>query len=97
MLQWIGIDDEASIPNALASREMADALSGTGAEEIEFATGPSGALGSESEVMRLVPGTYRVRAAYLKIPAVMIVVRQFRLDQSARKSQGSASATASRG
>ena len=88
LVQWIGVDDEASIRAVLSGAEIANVLADPRAEEVEFSTGPSGVLrlfdSSESgsklrddcETLRLVPGSYRVRAGYFKSKSLMVVVRQ---------------------
>jgi hypothetical protein len=88
LVQWIGVDDEASIGGVLRGAEVANVLKDTSAEEVEFPTGASGVLrlfdsaefGNElrgdCETLRLVPGSYRVRAGYFESPSLMIVVRQ---------------------
>ena len=86
LVQWIGVDDEASIRVALEGAELA--FKSPSAEQVEFSTGPSGVLrlfdsseaGSklrgDCETLRLVPGSYRVRAGYFKSKSLMVVVRQ---------------------
>ena len=88
LVQWIGVDDEASIRAVLSGAEIANVLADPRAEEVEFSTGASGVLrlfdsaefGSklrgDCETLRLVPGSYRVRAGYYKSNSLMIVVRQ---------------------
>ena len=88
MLQWLGVDDESLIEAILQSDETANLLNMPDAEELNFTTGSSGKLrlidASEAgnnlrdatEVLALRPGNYRIRAAYVNKPNVMIVVRQ---------------------
>ena len=88
LLQWLGVDDESLIEAILQSDETANLLNMPDAEELNFTTGSSGKLrlidASEAgnnlrdatEVLALRPGNYRIRAAYVNKPNVMIVVRQ---------------------
>ena len=88
LVQWIGVDDEASIRAVLSGAEIANVLADPRAEEVEFSTGASGVLrlfdsvefGSklrgDCEMLRLVPGSYRVRAGYFESNSLMIVIRQ---------------------
>lgn len=88
LVQWLGVDDEASIGKVLGGQEIANALASPSVDEVGFPTGPSGALRlfdssesgnnlqSESELLRLLPGTYRVRAAHFESNSLMIVVRK---------------------
>jgi hypothetical protein len=88
LVQWIGINDEANIADALGSRELANVLDNAAAEQIVFSTPSSGVLRlfdaadrgdmlHSSEVLRLAPGDYCVQAGYLETPGLMIVVRRF--------------------
>ena len=89
LVQWIAANDEASIGDALGSRALANVLDDPAAEQIAFSTSSSGVLrlfdSSEqgdmlqgaSEVVRLVPGDYCVRAGYLEARSLAIVVRRF--------------------
>lgn len=88
LVQWIGVNDEAHIDIVLRSQELAHVLDGPDAEEADFSTGPSGLLrlfdASERgdrlqepfDIVRLLPGRYRVRAGYFETPSLMIVVRR---------------------
>ena len=88
LVQWIGVDDEASIADVLAGKELENVLDGPSSEEIEFSTSSSGVLRlfdsaergdrleGGSETIRLLPGRYRVRAGYFETRSIMIVVRR---------------------
>jgi hypothetical protein len=86
LVQWIGVDDEASIADVLAGKEVANVLDGPSAEEVEFSTSPSGVLRLfdsaergdklKSEIVRLLPGRYRMRAGYFETRSIKIVVRR---------------------
>ena len=87
-IQWIGVDDEAPIEIALRGEETTQLLNMPNAEELQFRLGMSGQmrlldssefgdnLRNDTEVPTLRPGSYRMRAAYLNSPKLMIVVRQ---------------------
>jgi hypothetical protein len=88
LVQWLGVNDEASIADVLAGKEVANVLDGPSAEEVEFSTSASGVLRlfdsaergdklkSASEIVRLLPGRYRVRAGYFETRSIKIVVRR---------------------
>jgi hypothetical protein len=90
LVQWLGVDDETSLHVTLRAREVANVLESPNAEEVEFRTGPSGllrlfdsaesggTLEGDSEMLRLLPGSYRVRAGYFKSESLVVVVRQLR-------------------
>jgi hypothetical protein len=73
----------------LGSRALANVLENPAVEQIAFSTSSSGVLRlfdssergdmlqGESEVVRLAPGTYCVRAGYLEVRSLAIVARQF--------------------
>jgi len=85
LVQLIAVNDEASIANVLAGKEVADVLDGPRAEEVEFSASASGILRlfdssetgdklqSANEIVRLPPGRYRVRAGYFKTRSITIV------------------------
>lgn len=87
IVQWVGCDSEALVQEAIADpRPFADRCEGE-AEEIDFATGPSGDLvifdsveiGDEPFGERLSfsvrPGTYRIWSGAVEPPGCMLVVR----------------------
>jgi hypothetical protein len=88
LVQWIDIDNEADIADALASRELANVLDDAAAEQIVFSTPSSGVLRlfdaadrgdmlHSSDVLRLAPGPYCIQAGYLKTSGLTIVMRRF--------------------
>jgi hypothetical protein len=66
----------------------AQVANGPGTEALNFSTGPTGEmrlfdsaeagdeLRNESDVLRLRPGTHRMRTAYFESPGIMMVVRE---------------------
>lgn len=94
LVQWIGIDDEKLIEPALRSQEVQNILQGPSAEQLEFGTGPSGAmwlidasdrgdrLQDGYEILALRPGRYRARAGYYADDRMTMVVRHISLQQS---------------
>jgi Immunity protein 21 len=87
LVQWIGVDDEQQIEPALQSEALARLLGSPEAETIEFHVGATGRMRlfdsadhganmtGDSLALYLSPGCYRMRAAYLALPELMIVVR----------------------
>jgi hypothetical protein len=88
LVQWLYADDEQSIESVVKSATIANLLEGPDTETIKFNTGPSGRmwlfdsayagdeLPDDSELLRLEPGDYRMRANYFESKALAIVVRE---------------------
>lgn len=88
LVQWLGVDDESLIEPLVRSDDVQNMLASPDSEELEFLTGPSGALRlmdaaklgidlrGDSQVLALKPGKYRMRAGYFTAPGIMIVVRE---------------------
>jgi hypothetical protein len=87
LVQWLGVDDEQQIESALQSEELARLLGSPDAETVEFHVGATGRMrlfdsadrgddmSGDSLDLYLLPGRYRMRAAYYALPGLMIVVR----------------------
>jgi hypothetical protein len=88
LVQWIGADDEGLIEPALHTPKLRDDLASSGAEQLGFETGASGAmwlidasdrgddLRSERLAVALRPGRYLARAACYRSSGLEIVVRE---------------------
>ncbi|MEM9761369.1 MAG: Imm21 family immunity protein [Pseudomonadota bacterium] len=88
LVQWLGIDHEAGIDDALRSKHLEEVLSGPRSESLSFATARSGVMRlidsaeSGADLLKdgitftLRPGHYRVRAGCFESEDMMMVVRE---------------------
>lgn len=88
LVQWLGVDDERLIEPALHTPQLRDTLESANAEQLEFATGASGAmwlidasdrgydLCNNHQALALRPGSYFAKAAYYRSAGLAIVVRE---------------------
>ena len=87
LVQRVGVDDESLIEVVLRSEEAIKALTSPVAEILEFTTGQSGAMylidaaesgndiRGDSQLLQLEPGNYRLRAGFIDLPRLSVVIR----------------------